>query len=368
MKNILIVSNSFYPEISPRSFRATELAKELARQGYKVKVITHAREGLEDFCKLNGLEFKDLGQLIWPAFKVKGSGIIKLFRRVLARFSGLLFEYPMIQLVPLIKKALEIEKNYDLLISIAVPYPTHWGVALALSKNKNLTKVWIADCGDPYMGQENDTFKPPFYFGWVEKWFCKKANYLTVPTQASIKAYYPEFHAKIKIIPQGFKFEDIKTAPMRHPESLVKFGYGGMFIPGRRDPTEFLQYLNSLSDINFECIIYTTTPQFVQELANNSNGKIIVLPPINRADLLYELSQMDFVLNFENAGTAQTPSKLIDYAIINKPILSIKTGNLNKLAVDEFLQKNYSKELKIENPEQYKIENIAQKFVDLTTL
>jgi len=35
MTKILIVSNAFYPEISPRSFRTTELAKELSRQGHK---------------------------------------------------------------------------------------------------------------------------------------------------------------------------------------------------------------------------------------------------------------------------------------------------------------------------------------------
>ena len=34
-KRILIVAFSFYPIISPRSFRTTELAKELARQGMK---------------------------------------------------------------------------------------------------------------------------------------------------------------------------------------------------------------------------------------------------------------------------------------------------------------------------------------------
>jgi len=58
------------------------------------------------------------------------------------------------------------QTKYDLLISIAVPYPIHWGVAAvwAKDKSKNLAPNWIADCGDPYCFQENDTFKPPFYF------------------------------------------------------------------------------------------------------------------------------------------------------------------------------------------------------------
>lgn len=43
MKKILIVTNGYYPKNSPRSFRATEFAKELHRQGHQVTVITHAR-------------------------------------------------------------------------------------------------------------------------------------------------------------------------------------------------------------------------------------------------------------------------------------------------------------------------------------
>ena len=43
-KKILLVSNGFYPEISPRSYRATELAKEFYRQGHEVTVITKYRD------------------------------------------------------------------------------------------------------------------------------------------------------------------------------------------------------------------------------------------------------------------------------------------------------------------------------------
>jgi len=67
------------------------------------------------------------------------------------------------------------------------------------------------------------------------------------------------------------------------------------------------------------------------------------------------LSGLDFMVNFENAGQKQTPSKLIDYAIIDKPILSIKTGALNKALVKEFLNGNYSGGIKIDK-ERYRIE------------
>ena len=363
-KKILIVSNAFYPENSPRSFRTTELAKELVRQGNEVAVVTHPREGTESYCESFGIKFKNLGNLTWPAPKVKGTGIVRLFWRILCRFSLLLFEYPNIQLLFLVKKALKKEKNYDALISIAVPYPIHWGVARIWSKK--IAKIWIADCGDPYMGQENDTFKPMFYFGWLEKKFCKKADYITVPTEKSIGGYYPEFHDKIKVIPQGFKFEDIQVYTGELSKEKIIFGYAGMFIPGRRDPSEFLEYLNSLPEnFNFEFHVYTTTPQFVTPFIKENSNKIILKELVPREKLLYELSKMNFVVNFENVGNTQTPSKLIDYLIIEKPVLSVKFGDLKPNIILEFFNGSYSNKMELPNKNIYRIENVAQQFLAL---
>lgn len=364
VKKIVIVTNAFFPEISPRSFRATELAKELARQGYFVTVITHPREGVALFCKNNNIQFKSLGKLTWKVPTLKGSGLVLLFWRVVSRLSGLLFEYPNLQLIFLTKTALKDENGYDALISVAVPYPIHWGVARIWSKK--IAKIWIADCGDPYMGQENDTFKPPFYFGWVEKWFSRKVDFLTVPTQNSINGYYKEFHHKIKVIPQGFRFEDATLFKGDLKRDKIIFGYAGMFIPGRRDPSEFLQYITSLDQsISFEFHIYTTTPQFVEQYIAESKGRIKLKKIIPRQDLLYELSKMDFMVNFENVGNTQTPSKLIDYLIIDKPVISITFGNLDITIVKEFLEKNYHNKMILPDKNNYRIEHVAQQFLAL---
>lgn len=362
---VLIVSNAFLPEVSPRSFRTTELAKEFARQGHEVKVITHTAMEQQSIADEFKVEFKDLGKHKWRPIVIKGTGIIRLWYRLLTRMLLWFFEYPGIELVWMVRKALKDEKGYDLLVSIAVPYPVHWGVA-SMRKNKgDIAKTWIADCGDPYMGQENDTFKPMFYFKYVEKWFCRRADFLTVPTEGAIQAYYTEFHSKIRVIPQGFRFEDTKVLPHHGDSGKVIFGYGGMFMPGKRDPSEFLEFLIKNIDLNFEFHIYTTTPQFVSHYVSLAGGKIKVFDPIKRNELLTNMSQMDFVVNFENVGSKQTPSKLIDYAIINKPILSIKTGNLNEKVASQFLSKNYEGAFLVENADRYRIENVVKQFTDL---
>jgi hypothetical protein len=366
IKKILIVSHAFYSEISPRSFRATELVKEFCRSGHEVTVISHDREGLDAFSKLHGFKFIDMGGLTWKPIEIKGKGVFLLARRILNRVLTYFFEYPFIQLIPLTRKALKNQNGYDVMISIAFPFPTHWAVASVRSAANPIAKVWIADCGDPYMGQENDTVTPPFYFGWIEKWFCRKADFITIPTINSINGYYEEFHPKLKVIPQGFRFEDIQLSKETPDDQKVVFGYAGMFIPGRRDPSEFLQYLNSLADsIPFEFHVYTNTPHLVTHYANQSQGRIKIFDFIPREKLLFELSKMNFVVNFENQGKTQTPSKLIDYLIIEKPVLSIKFGQLMPNVVDEFLNGKYQNRMALPDKAVYQIETIANQFLEL---
>jgi hypothetical protein len=250
-KNILIVSASFFPVNSPRAFRTTELAKELARQGHKVKVLTPRNKEEHDRFELEyGIEIGDLGRPGWKVVSSRGKGVIRLIRRALIRFSKLLFEYPNIQYMGMVRRALKKESGHDLLISIAVPHPIHWGVAASKVKARQVCGTWVADCGDPYVGQENDTFKVPFYFAWVEKWFMRKVDFITVPTEGSISAYFKEFHPRIHVIPQGFRFEEYQYDQEELKHSAPRFAYAGGFIKGRRDPAEFLEFLQSI-DFDF---------------------------------------------------------------------------------------------------------------------
>ena len=143
---ILIVSASFFPINTPRAFCTTELAKEFARQGHMVKVLTPQAGSIHDqFEKEHGIEIGDLGEARWKVVEIKGRGIIRLIRRGIVRFSKLLFEYPNIEYKKLVQRALKKESGYDLLISIAVPHPIHWGVAAVDPKARKICRTWVAD-------------------------------------------------------------------------------------------------------------------------------------------------------------------------------------------------------------------------------
>lgn len=361
-KKILICSVSYFPKISPRSFRATELSKELARQGHSVTVLTNKRDyNYESFEKEHNIRVEDFVFSKWHEMKNQNL-IIKVVRVLLQS----LFIYPDIRLTVLLKKALKTHSHYDLLISIAVPYPVHWGVALAQKNNPNLCSTWVADCGDPFLGNKEQRIKYPFYFRFVENWFCKKPNYITIPIIEAKKAYPSICQDKIRIIPQGFKFEKQENIEsISQCEKTINFAYAGALSSSFRNPSEFLEYLCSKKEINFKFIIYTNSKSLIDPFIKRLGNKIDVRDYIPREELINELKKMDFVVNIENKNSVQSPSKLIDYAICGKPILSIKPFHLNKKIVNEFLARNYSNKYIIENIEQYNIENVVTQFLSL---
>ena len=86
---------------------------------------------------------------------------------------------------------------------------------------------------------------------------------------------------------------------------------------------------------------------------------------IPRNELLDIIGKMDFLVHFEVKSKFQKSSKLIDYALVQRPILSINPFDINKIGFKEFLIGNYEKQRKIDDIEQYNIKNVASDFIDL---
>ena len=307
-QKILIVTKFFYPDITPRAFRAFELAKEFSRQGHEVTILTTKK-----YCDFSTLErdngFKVVDSVNNEPKELQGTAFIGILRFGLKHF----FLFPQIVLAKYFNKALKNKDGYDLLISIAFPYPVHFGVAMARKKNKSLAKVWVADCGDPFTGGKETRFGTPFYYKIIENWFCRKPNFITIPIEEAKKAYPKFCHSKIYIIPQGFDIESIKPNYNYEENKVITFAYAGNLSPGLRDPRAFINYLYSL-DLDFKFIIYTRNSKFLDESKVLLGDKLEIRDYVPRNMLLKELGKMDFLVNLENRTSIHSPSKLIDYA------------------------------------------------------
>jgi hypothetical protein len=368
-KRILIISRAFYPDISPRSFRATELAKEFARQGHEVVVLTIRDEMHHEwFEKEHHVQIKTFGRLALPEINFTNGGKISLLvKRLFRRLLLVLLQYPEIEIMFKVKSAIKYERSYDLLVSIAVPHPIHWGVAWGFHRNANAptAKAWIADCGDPFMGVSYDRFGKMFYFKYLEKWFCRKTDFITVPVEEARDAYYPEFRKKIRVIPQGFKFEEYEQDRSIYvPNEVPTFAYAGALMKGIRDPRVLLNYLVSQTR-DFKFYIYTKTPTMVSPFLEAAQGRLILKDYLPREELLKELSRMDFLVNINNITAQQVPSKLIDYYFTGRPVLSLESGGIDPAVINQFLEGDYRAQFKYEQIERFRIENVCKKFLTL---
>lgn len=364
MKKFLIIAQAIHPHMAPRSHRATELAKELVRQGHAVTLCAVlGKYDYTSFTKETGIRVHDLGisKFEWINSDIEQRSV-SLWRKGIIFFTRRWLEFPNILLGKRVAKYLKACDAYDRIITVAVPYPIHWGTAYAKRHYPHLKNAtWVSDCGDPFMG--NPFSRPPFYFKWIEKWWCKTTDYITIPTEQAIDGYYPEFHNKIRIIPQGFMFDDTLLATY-HKNAVPTFAYSGMVYPQKRDPRPFLSYLSRRQE-DFRFIVYTNKPALFSTYKTELGKRLELREYIPREQLLHELSKMDFLVNIRNESGVQAPSKLIDYYLTKRPILEITSKFRETEVFEEFCRQNYSKQLCIENPERFNIVNVAKEFASL---
>jgi len=335
------------------------LAKEFSRQGHDVTVLTTKREFDYSYIEQR---FGFCVQAIAKSEpdQIQGGGLKRVIRFILKW----LFLYPFILLTGSFKNSLKHEAGYDLLISIAQPFPVHFGVALAKKKNKALCKTWVADCGDPFVGSSTNRLPAPFYFHWLERWFCKKPDYISIPIDEAKPAYSLECQNKIRVIPQGFDFSGINPNYEKGFNAVPTFAYAGMLGAVILDPRNFLNFLSQLEQ-DFKFIMYINNADLVEPYQRILGKKLEIRSYIPRNELLEVLGKMDFLISFDIKGKVQKPSKLIDYALVQRPVLSVKPFKIDEVIINEFLKGIYKHQVRIDDIENYNIKSIANKFINL---
>lgn len=352
--------------MSPRAFRATELAKEMARRGHNVTL--YAVLGKYDYTNFQnetGIIVKNIGKMLFATENSDGDTRYTILDKMLFHLFHRIIEFPDIELSLRIPTIIKKEQNCNLLITIAAPHAIHWGGALAktILPKKKMPEIWISDCGDPYMGNSIEK-KKTIIFKHIEKYWCRKTDYLIIPIEDARKGYYPEFNSKIRVIPQGFDFSTIKLDKAFIKNDVPLFAYAGSIYPGHRDPTIFLSYLTQLES-EFKFIIFTNNEKFYLTFKELLKHKLEIRQYIPRELLIPELSRMDFLINFRNQSTVQSPSKLIDYLLTKRPILNISKDFSEIVYFKEFLAGNYANQNEVIDVNQFDINNITDKFLDL---
>lgn len=359
---ILIISQNTYPVNGPRAFRTQELSEELARQGHDVTLYTvHGDIDYTQYEKETGVKMRNIHPRT-PLSANDGKYRFNLFHRFLFHYFHQWFLYPEVEFHFKVDSILQKENNVDLLITIAVPHTIHSGAARSKKRHpESFPKMWIADCGDPFF--LNPFMKVKKYMERYERHWCEAVDYITVPTEGSKEGYFPEYRDKIRVIPQGFDFSKTPIGKYKKNE-VPTFLFCGSVYPGKRDVRSFMDFLLTRKEpYNFKLLMHTPLDA---KYEIESNHQIEYVTGKGRKDVIMECSKADFLINVINPNTAQTPSKLIDYGISGRPVLNISNDFCEQEAFEEFCAGDYHQQLVLPDMEQYKIENVAKQFVDLT--
>ncbi len=376
---ILIIAYHFYPDVTPRAFRAFELVKQFSKEGHTVRVLLPGSDyDYSEVCKkynftVDFVDYHKPSEIVSSVSNTSQTILEKLLKKLLKKIMQCVFPSGRklkFYFYYVYKKLMDYEKHLDMIISIAAPYDNHIGAAMAFRKNKYLEDVVkVADYGDPFY--KNPALPNcPFYF-WIDKFIASKFDFITIPTEKAF-SIYTNFKEKrfIKIIPQGFDFSKTKIADYQINDVPV-FAYAGIFYEDIRNPKPLLEFLLKLhaNSVDFIFIIYTTTGNFnsmklLNKYKNILKEKLIINQFIPREDVIFELSKMDFLINLENLSSSQVPSKLIDYTLTKRPIYSFSQVNFFEDTFMNFFRGNYSEEKKIDL-DDFNIENVSKQFTEL---
>lgn len=359
MKKILIISHWFYPRQNPRAFRAFELYRKLKRK-YDVDVlIGDYKVKLDSSQSYHNLDKYDKASAYNKNARLSNMKIVQYGLRVVQYFIG---ERYLLTSGSFISSNINLA-NYNVVISIALPFYVHWLVARKLRKYKGQI-VSIADCGDPFYGTPCN--KMARYISNIQKFVFDTFNYIVIPTSVAMD-YYKKFtndSNKIKVIPQGFDFSEVVLSDYV-PHDVPHFAYAGIFYMDKRNPEKFLQFLSSL-ETDFIFTIYTIThgaiyQNILLKYKQVLGEKLIIKDIIPRLECIKQLSQNDFLINMDNISSTQIPSKIIDYTLSKRPILSFDQNNIPAEKFKDFLQGNYERALTIPIG-SFDINNVASQF------
>lgn len=358
MKRILLISHWYYPRNNPRAFRARALADELINLGYEADVLSGETKSLIKCENLKNYYVNCKNICIETSDSRNRAKI--LIKPVIRFLIGEKFYLTHIR-----KMMQKADRHYDVLIAVCNPFYTAYLSVHLKKKYKNKPLV-ICDCGDPwYLGFPRHSF----LVRQMQKYVFRNVSFITVPIKESLK-YYARYadREKIRVIPQGFRTEGIVLKGVCKREGCIRFAYAGRFYMDIRSPEKLLEYLSSLKQ-DFVFTIYTDCKSEVYRSVlmpykKVMGSKLRLKDFLPREECIYELSGYDFLINIENTSSIQSPSKLIDYAIAQRPVLSCSPIDIPKENINRFLKRDYTGQLKIDIT-PYKIENVAKQFVEL---
>ncbi len=337
MRPVLIISYWFAPSPAVGAKRFSFLAREFARQGYDVHVITHEAREWTDWKTDDSLPLAGHVHRCAEAVKLPlaGKGLLQrcanaILRRVLAPIG-----WEALWARAATRKALEIARNLPPGVVIATS-PAHAAVVAGGDIARQLGWPLIVDYRDPWSAHA----WPRWRRSAVSQWFARRierryvrrsaARVLNTPAmRTSFEKFFPRAdHARNFVIPNGFEAAagEVPAPPTTGPIDIV---HAGEIFTGR-SLVPVLEAAARLAARHpqrpVRVITYGELPHAELERirAGNLERFVEVRPRIPFTALFGELQRAHLLLAVVGDHMLySTPYKVYDYMAAGRPILGI---------------------------------------------
>ena len=339
-KKILIISHQFLPYVSPRTTRWNLLIDELIKKGNEVTVLSGTNPvNLDKKYKVLYFGNKQISSSISkarlnsqkPSNNILKRTIYLLFKKIY-RFLFKTFSWPdyaMFWVLTILKNRERIENNYDIIISVSLPFTSH---LCAYIIHKKIEADWYMDIGDPFSlkikSPENNIFIYFYLNKFFERKFYKKASKIIFTHNEVAELHQAKFkidHSKIVI---GHPIalvseENINISKnFNYKVKPLKIGYFGAFTNSVREPINYLNLIaNTLNeDIEHVWYINKESKKYFSSVKNSPYHKFFDIVP--RKDAIeIMVKRIHILLSIGNQNKYQMPSKVIEYLSLGKPVL-----------------------------------------------
>ena len=357
MSNILIVSHQFVPHVSPRTTRWRLIVEELISSGHNVTIVTGTQQTVQNNKYKIIFTGNSSTNSIVTTLRTQSNNIYSdnnfmakfyKFLKIIYRFivRNLAWpDYSMLWLISVFKERRKYKLDYDLIISVSLPFSSHIAAYLI---NKKIKKPWIMDIGDPFSLKTSAPENNQLLYGPLNRYYEKKfynlANQVLFTHEDVKKIHEKAFgiDSQKTIIGQPIsKFESSlyqKTKEYEYSENIIKFGYFGIFTKGVRTPYNFNTFLDSFRNYEMHWYVNQDSEKILRK-ENFNTDKNFFYDQVSREEAL-ELMVTSFhcLVSVGNLNPNQIPSKVIEYIATGKPVVHFaesETDPVGKIA-EEF--------------------------------
>ena len=295
-KKILIVTHQFLPHVSPRTTRWSLLIDYLVDQGNDITVLSGTRpQASAKNYKVLYFGNKRISGVINTVRQnsndSRSSNLKKLIFRILKHIYRFLFktfawpDYAMFWIFTIYKNKKKIHDDYDIIISISLPFTSH---VCAYLLTKRLNAEWYMDIGDPFslkkFSSENNKFLFSFINRFIEKKYYKNASKIIFTHKEASELHMKYFDIPASKVVNGYPIGLIdknslsKSINYNYSQKPLKIGYFGIFTDRVRDPENYLKAFTLLKNPVFAELMESTESvhrSFAEVMKDNGEEKMM---------------------------------------------------------------------------------------------